>query len=152
MTAPQGHAVVLRLADVEPRPVSWLWPGRIPLGKLTVLDGDPGLGKSTLALDLAARVSRHLEMPDGSPGVAGGVVILSAEDAADDTIVPRLQAAEADLRYIVQVLALRLHDGYERPPVIPADLAAIAQAIGESDWEVAARLIIIDPFVAFLSS
>jgi hypothetical protein len=51
------------LSTVKARSVSWLWPGRIPLGKLTILDGDPGLGKSVLTLDLAARVSRGWSMP-----------------------------------------------------------------------------------------
>ena len=145
------RAVLLRLAGVEARPVSWLWPGRIPLGKVSVLDGDPGLGKSTLMLDLVARVSRGLPMPDGARGTPGGAIILSAEDAADDTIVPRLQAAGADLSYVAQVPAMRLADGFERPPVLPGDLAAIEQAIKESDWELATRLVVIDPFVAFLS-
>src|SRR5262249_42750622 len=57
-----------RLAMVKPEPVRWLWPGRIPLGMVTVLDGDPGLGKSTMLLDLAARLTRGDRMPDGSPG------------------------------------------------------------------------------------
>jgi archaellum biogenesis ATPase FlaH len=54
------------LSDVEPETVHWLWGGRIPLGKLTVLDGDPGEGKSVLMLDIAARVSTGKGMPDGS--------------------------------------------------------------------------------------
>src|SRR5437879_1327567 len=140
MTAERSAAVVVRLHQVEPQSVSWLWPGRIPLGKLTILDGDPGLGKSTLALDLAARVSRGAAMPDGTPGVAGGALILSAEDAADDTIVPRLQAADAELRSILHIPAVRVAE-YERPPVLPADLDAIARAIRETDWDVAVRLV-----------
>ncbi len=147
MTAPRTP-VLLRLADVEPRPVSWLWPGRIPLGKLTVLDGDPGLGKSTLSLDLAARVSRGACMPDGAPGVSGGVLLLSAEDAADDTIVPRLIAADAELAWIAQVPAVMGSDG-ESPPVLPLDTPALEQAITDLGTQV--RLVVIDPLVAFLS-
>ncbi len=140
--------ILLRLADVTPRPVSWLWPGRIPLGKLTVVDGDPGLGKSTLSLDLAARVSRGARMPDGTPGVSGGVLLLSAEDAADDTIVPRLLAAEAELAWIAQLPAVTSIDG-ESLPVLPLDTPALAQAIGDLGAPV--RLVVIDPLVAFLS-
>ena len=68
MSAKNGSntAVLVRLSEVEPEEVKWLWPGRIPLGKLTILDGDPGTAKTTLALDLAARVSRGDTMPDGS--------------------------------------------------------------------------------------
>src|SRR5262245_62143557 len=76
------------LSTVQPERVEWLWQDRIPLGKLTIIDGDPGLGKSVLTLDLAARVSRGIEMPDGSSGRSGGVVLLSAEDGLSDTIRP----------------------------------------------------------------
>ena len=52
-----------RISDVAPKPVEWLWEGRVPCGKVTLLDGEPGSGKSLLAIDLAARVSRGLSMP-----------------------------------------------------------------------------------------
>src|SRR3990172_3145876 len=90
--------ILLCLADVVPKPVRWLWPGHIPLGKLTIIDGDPGLGKSLMTLDLAARTSTGSPMPDGSRGdVQGpaGVVLLTAEDDPEDTIRPRLHAAGA---------------------------------------------------------
>src|SRR5947209_8046203 len=79
-----GGAIVVKLAEVQPEKVRWLDRGRIPLGTLTVLDGDPGVGKTSVALDYAARVSTGSEMPDGSPGdlsgMPAGVVTLSAED------------------------------------------------------------------------
>lgn len=62
------------LSDITSEPLHWLWEKRIPLGKLTTLDGDPGLGKSLLTLDLAARVTTGRPMPDGTPGVSGTVV------------------------------------------------------------------------------
>jgi len=68
------------LSEVEPERVEWLWTGRLPLGKLAVLDGDPGLGKSVVTLDVAARVSAGLELPDGQQCKPAGVVLLSAED------------------------------------------------------------------------
>ena len=55
---------VIRASDIEPEDVSWLWPGRVPFGKLTGLVGDPGLGKSTVALDLVARLTVGAPMPD----------------------------------------------------------------------------------------
>jgi hypothetical protein len=64
---PEGQsagALTRCLGDVEPEGVRWLWPGRIPSGKLTILSGDPGLGKSFLTIDLAARVSRGMPWPD----------------------------------------------------------------------------------------
>ena len=78
----ESGAGLVRLSTVEPLRVRWLWQGRVPLGRLTLLDGDPGLGKSTLALDLTARVSTGAAMPDGSPGLGdpAGVVLLTAAD------------------------------------------------------------------------
>lgn len=58
--------VLVRLADIIPERFRWLWPGRVPLGKLTIVEGDPGLGKSLLTLDLAARVTGGALMPDGA--------------------------------------------------------------------------------------
>jgi hypothetical protein len=134
-------------SEVKPEHVEWLWDGRIPLGKITILDGDPGLGKSALTLDIAARITTGSSMPDGSPGVIGGVVILNAEDDEADTIVPRLMAMNADL---TRVRILKTFPGSEgeRQPEIPGDLAAIEQAAKSVD----AKLIIIDPLMAFLAS
>src|SRR3954451_19327422 len=89
---------VQSISQLAVRPVSWLWPGRLARGKLAILDGDPGLGKSLLALDLCARLSTGSPFPDGGtgPGPACSLV-LNAEDGAEDTIRPRLAALGADL-------------------------------------------------------
>jgi hypothetical protein len=137
-----------RLLDgVEPEQVGWLYPKRIPLGKLTVVDGDPGLGKSATATDFGARVSVGRTWPDGAPCEVGGVVICSAEDGLADTIRPRLEAAGADLS---RVLALdTIPDGdAERPISIPEDLDVVRRGIER----VGARLVIFDPLMAFLSA
>src|SRR5215207_2196982 len=97
----QASPVGKLLSEVEPERVEWLWPGRLPLGKLAVLDGDPGLGKSAVTIDIAARVSAGLELPDGQPCEPAGVVLLSAEDGLGDTIRPRLDTAGADTQRIV---------------------------------------------------
>jgi hypothetical protein len=137
---------VMVLDDVADRDIEWLWPGRIPLGKLTVLDGDPGLGKSTVLLDLAARLSRGAPMPDGTGGMRAAVTILSAEDNLADTIRPRLQVAGAELSRIHAVTAVRDDRTGNRPPIIPADLPMLLQVLEETE----SRLLILDPFVAFL--
>jgi hypothetical protein len=70
---PEGQsagALTRCMADVKPEAVRWLWPGRIPAGKLTILSGDPGLGKSFLTVDLAARVSRGMPWPDSDCAAA----------------------------------------------------------------------------------
>lgn len=143
---------VVRMSDVSPRKVDWLWPGRIPLGKLVVLDGDPGLGKSTVLCDLAARVSTGAEMPDGVPGVGpAGVVMLSGEDDSDDTSAPRLIAAGADMTRVVAVQTVLDTDEsgrrVKRPVVLPDDLDFIVKVIERE----AALLVCIDPLMSFLS-
>ena len=135
----------VRFADLANRPVAWLWPAWVPLGKLTLLDGDPGLGKSTLLLDLAARVSQRGLMPDGSRGVSGQVVILSAEDGAEDTIRPRLEACGAALDR-VHALSHAVERGSERCLEIPRNLPLLEQQVAAVD----ARLLIVDPLAAFL--
>lgn len=138
---------VLVMASVKPERVSWTWRGYIPAGKVTVLDGDPGLGKSTMTLDLAARISRGDRMPDGTPGpAAAGVVILSAEDGLADTIRPRLEAAGADLAKVVALTAI-VDDG-ERMPSLPLDLDEIEATVIDHD----AALVIIDPLMAYLGA
>lgn len=92
---------LIRMADIQSERIRWLWRGRLALGKITLLDGDPGLGKSTATLDIAARVSTGAALPGERTGRApAGVVLLSAEDDPGDTIRPRLEAAGADLRRI----------------------------------------------------
>jgi hypothetical protein len=138
---------VLRpLSAVAARPVEWLWPGWIPLGKLTVLDGDPGLGKSSLLLDLAARLSRGAPMPDGSTGPEGESLILSAEDDGADTIRPRLDAAGAEAGRVHLLTHVRDRRG-ARPLEIPGDLPALDVAARRHE----ARLVIIDPLMSYLS-
>ena len=137
----------IRLDTVTPEHVSWLWPGRLPLGKVSLLDGDPGLGKSTVTLDIAARVSQGWAMPDGTgEGEPAGVVIVSAEDGLADTIVPRLVAAGADLSRIVALDKVPDDEG-GHPFVIPDDMPFLERAIADAG----ARLVIIDPLMAFLS-
>jgi AAA domain len=143
--AAQGVGTLL--SDVQAEEVRWLWHGYIPLGKLCILDGDPGLGKSTATLDLAARVSTGKEMPDGSPGIAGGVVLLTAEDGLADTVRPRLEVHGADLTRIVAVSSVGEGDD-QRPVTLPEDLPRLREAIER----VEAKLVVIDPLMAYLGA
>jgi len=131
-----------RASEVTPRPVEWLWQERIPRGKLTLLDGDPGLGKTTILLDLAARVSSGRPMPSESNGHGRkpeGVLYLSAEDDDGDTLRPRLEAAGADLD--------RVHLWAEATlPELPGDVEKIAQLVIAFD----VGLIVLDPVGPFL--
>ena len=145
--APAPLAPILtRLQDVEPEDVRWLWPGRIPYGKTTAIEGDPGLGKSTVLFDLAARLSAGGTTPDGHPLTRAGTVILTAEDGLADTVRPRVEAAGGDVTRMVSVVAVRGEHGPQELEIIPAHLDAIRSAMAV----VGARLVIIDPLVAFL--
>src|SRR5580692_10079606 len=84
--------------DLEPRDVEWLWSGRVPLGMITMFAGDPKLGKSLVTLAMAAALSRGLPLPMSDlPHRQGSTILMSAEDDPIRTIVPRLEAAGADL-------------------------------------------------------
>ncbi len=91
-----NQAAGVLLSEVQTQPIDWLWPKRIPLGKITILEGDPGMGKSLLAANVAACVSTGQPMPDGTPSKQGAVILIAPEDGAGDTIKPRLQAAGGD--------------------------------------------------------
>jgi hypothetical protein len=136
-------------SDVKPEAVRWLWAKYIPRGKVTIFDGDPGVGKSTVTLEVAARLSRGCEMPDGSgPEIAAsGAVIVSLEDGIADTIIPRLIAAGADRSKVRVIDVIKGSDGIDRTPTIPVDLPAIEAAIKD----VNAALLVVDPLVATLS-
>jgi KaiC/GvpD/RAD55 family RecA-like ATPase len=93
----ESDGELIRIRPDEEQEVEWLWEGRIPMGKCTLLVGDPDAGKSFLTLDLAARVTRGMGVPpEEGLGEPGSVLLLSADDHIRDTIVPSLRAAGAD--------------------------------------------------------
>lgn len=139
--------------DIKSKPVEWLWPGRIARGKVTIVCGDPGLGKSLFTVTLAAIVSRGFPWPvDGGHAPVGDTIIVSAEDAADDTIGPRLEAAEADVNRvaILEAIVKTNPDGTngERMFSLKEDLEELASVLSEMPDP---ALVIIDPISAYLS-
>ena len=109
------------LSEVPQQPVQWLWEGRVPRGKVTLLDGEPGFGKSLLALDLAARVSQGRPMPmtKETELPAGDVVLFNGDDSLADTVRPRLEEAGADLTRIRAVdCQIRQSDLLEWKPTL----------------------------------
>lgn len=133
-------------SNVKTRKVEWAWGGYIPLGKLTIIEGDPGDGKSVLTVDLVSRWSSGAPMPDGKPHEGPWpVFMVSAEDDMDDTIVPRLIAAGARLE---RVTLFPHGSSPDRPFEFATDLAALERRAVETG----ARIIIFDPLTAFLSA
>lgn len=97
----RGQRVTLTRGDtIVAEPVHWLWPGYLVQGKLHILAGAGGTGKTTIALSLAAEISRGGKLPDGTRAPHGDALIWSGEDGAADTLVPRLRAAGADMTRI----------------------------------------------------
>ncbi len=147
--APLSGPTLITLSTVAAEHVSWLWPARLPAGKLVVLDGDPAVGKSTLSVDLAARLSTGTSWPDGAPCPTGDVIVLSAEDGLADTIRPRLDAAGADPARVHALTEVRYFDAegtLSSRSVTLADARLIEQAV----VKVGARLVIVDVLMAYL--
>jgi hypothetical protein len=143
----QPEEMGILLSGVEPEEVEWLWPSWLALGKLALMDGDPGLGKSATTLDIAARVSAGKVFPDGAECEPAGVVILSGEDGLRDTIRPRLDAAGADVNRILSLATVPDENGHDRLLSIPEDVPLIEKGIER----VGAQLVVVDPLMAFLS-
>jgi hypothetical protein len=132
-------------SQLNSEPLTWLWPGRLALGKLAMLDGDPGLGKSYLALDLCARLSTGRPLPDGQDlGGPASSIVLNVEDSGPDILRPRLQALGADLERVFLVG----HDDLGGTLRLPDQTALLDDALARTQ----ARLVVLDPIVSFLDA
>jgi hypothetical protein len=138
---------LVQYSTVVAEPVVWIWDGYFPGGMLSLLDGDPGLGKSTLTADLAARISTGRRMPDGTGGgQPRGVVLQSHEDDRARTIRPRLDAAGADLDRVF-TLDLRESGDISGPArITPEGLRLLRETIVAND----VALVVFDPLTAYL--
>jgi putative DNA primase/helicase len=130
------------LADVEPEEVAWLWPGYLPVGKLVMLDGDPCAGKSTISLDICARISSGAAFPgESTKRPPGSSLYITAEDGLADTVRPRLDACGADA---TRVFAMEQGEY----PVFPEAADWLRGYIVEQNI----ALVVIDPIMGFLDS
>ena len=147
---PDPRPVLTCMGDVEPCEINWLWPGRIPLGRITLLVGRPGEGKSFMTADMAARISTGRAWPDGSDCPLGSVILVSAEDDPGDTIRPRLDAHGADCRKVHILSAVRRisEDGQSHDVMFTLeDVAALEAALKQVPD---CKLIVVDPIGSFL--
>jgi DNA-binding MarR family transcriptional regulator len=142
------------LSEIKTQHITWLWENRIPQGKITILEGDPGMGKSLLALDIAAHVSTGRPMPGDSIGKIGSVILIAPEDGAADTSKPRVASAGGDLSRIHllnTVESLDVNDVkklklYQKPFSLAQNLFELEQAIIQTK----AILVVLDPLTAVL--
>ena len=142
------------LSEIETQQITWLWKNRIPQGKITVLEGDPGMGKSLLAIDIAAHVSTGRPMPGDNTSKTGNVILIAPEDGAADTIKPRVAAAGGDLSRIHilnTVECLDINDVkklklYQKPFSLAKNLFDLEQTIIQTK----AVLVVLDPLTAIL--
>ena len=137
-----GAVSMVRMSDVAAEDVSWLWPGRIPAGMISVLDGPPKVGKSSVVVDLAARITTGRSWPVGAgTNEPRAVILIGHEDSPAHTIRPRLDAAGADPArvHLLTEIAGRL-------PELPTDVDEIEKAIVNTR----AALVVFDPISAYL--
>ena len=132
---------IISMDEVQSKEVNWLWYPYIPYGKITIIQGDPGEGKTTLALRLAALLSKGEALPyDDAEREPVKIIYQTAEDGLEDTIKPRLEAAEADCTQI------KVIDESE------AALSMLDERIEKAIIEVGARAVILDPIQAYVGA
>ena len=133
---------LIHMEDVVSKEVEWLWYPYIPYGKITIIEGDPGEGKTTLVLKLAAALSRGLPLPcdDDKEYEPIHIIYQTAEDGIEDTIKPRLEKAGADCSMI------RVIDEADKELSMTDDRLELAII------ETGARLIILDPIQAYIGA
>src|SRR5207245_1613589 len=137
--------VLRRFSEIQAKPVEWLWLHRIALGKLTLLVGDPGEGKSLTTIDFIAHITTGRAWPDGAPCPRADCITLNAEDDEEDTTKPRLMAAEADVHRVTNLQGVQDKDG-ERLVNLVRDLGVLRATITQTS----AVLVSIDPLNSYL--
>ena len=138
---------VVCMADVKPSAITWLWQNWFALGKVHVLAGEGGRGKSTILCSATAITTTGAEWPDGARGCEpGGVIILAAEDDVEDTLAPRLMAAGADLSRVFVIRSV-FDENRRRGFSLQADLERLEAEILKRDN---VKLVIIDPVSSYL--
>lgn len=147
-TPTAGSLITESFADIKAEAITWLWYRRIPIGKLTLFVGHPGIGKGCATADIAARGSTGADFPD-APNTMGprDVLILSSEDDPADTLKPRLMACGADMSRIHNLKMTVTAEGKEKIFSLDTDLPMLRKYL-ESHPNIG--LIVIDPIMNHL--
>lgn len=148
----EPEAIVIRASDVKPRELDPVWNGVLWAGKPTLIAGDPGLGKSIVTCDMAARVTTGEPWPcTVEARTPASVVMLSAEDDIEDTIVPRLIAAGADLSRVTFINGVTDYSGDAPAKAwlsLDKHVEQLASVLRAQRGQV--RLLVIDPISAYM--
>lgn len=148
----RGDLVLTWAKDLREKPVDWLWQGRIPAGMVTLISGDKGAGKSSLACWIAAAVSAGRPLPGDAQGVAGRVLYLNAEEDGAKVWRPRLRRYGADLANIALVDHVKLTGPADAEPV-PFSFVLDLPSLRETIARLAnIRLIVVDTISSYLLS
>jgi len=148
--ASSGGLNVIRMSDVTPIAIEYLWPNRLARGKAHGLAGEGGQGKSTILADLTARATTGDRWPDGAAGAdAGDVIWLSSEDDVADTLAPRLIAAGADMTRVFVIRSVCDEQQRHRGFSLQADLHRLEELIAQL---LNVIMVILDPITSYLGS
>lgn len=132
---------IINMADIQSQEIEWLWYPFIPYGKLTIIQGDPGDGKTTLVLNLAAKLSKGIGLDeDMQVSEPMNIIYQTAEDGLADTVKPRLEAGDADCEKIMVI------DESEK------SLSMVDERLEQAIIQTNARLLILDPIQAYLGA
>jgi hypothetical protein len=143
-------AILVRANTLTPESISWSWRNRFAFRKMGVIAGDPGLGKSTILGDIAARHTTGAEFPLGEgKALPCDVLFLTAEDGLRDTLVPRLIAAEADLSRVHFLTGTKIEGAADAMFDIAKDIEVLREVF-EDNPEI--KVLVIDPITAYLGS
>jgi hypothetical protein len=129
---------VVNLSEIAVEAVQWLWHRYLPIGSITLFDGNPGEGKSTIVADFIARLTLGSEWADGTPvGVPGDVLYVTKEDDPATQVRPRIEAAGGDARHVLFVKSDLL---------FPRDLPRFRELLTQTR----PRLVLLDPLMSYL--
>jgi len=147
----ENTATLRRANTIKPESIDWAWPNRFAFGKLALLAGDPGLGKSSLLFEIAALHSIGGAFPCGEGNARRcEAIVLTAEDGLADTVVPRLMAAGADLSKVHILTGTKMANSeVENHFDLTRDVAALRRALADHPN---VKVLIIDPLTAYLGA